>query len=168
MVEGRTALRSHFQQEGPCGLALSEDAEGVGVNRAHPVAVLEVPGCPAGRVDLGDLPLQESRLHGHGGKEGVDGGGVLDVPEQLAAPRAGHVVPDEWGAGEQWSGAPPLLRDGHGRPVPAGQEGQGPVVRAMRPLPAMGRVTSGTLRGASPAGRPWGPRRPTFRPGPSG
>ena len=68
----------------------------------------------------------------------MDGCGVLDVPEQLAAPRARHVVPDERGAGEQWSGAPPLLRDGDRGAVPAGQERQGPVGEGHAPAPCDG------------------------------
>ena len=40
--------------------------------------------------------------------------------------------------GKQGSGAPPLLCDGHGRAVPAGQEGQGPVGEGHAPAPGDG------------------------------
>ena len=51
----------------------------------------EVPRRAPGRVDLGQLPPQGVGLPGQGGDEGVDGPGVLDVSEQLAAPAAQHV-----------------------------------------------------------------------------
>ena len=82
MVEGRAALP--LQEEGPFGPALAQDAEGVGVDGAHPVVVPEVAGRPAGRIELDDLPAQQGGLRGERGQEAVDGGGVLDVPEELA------------------------------------------------------------------------------------
>ena len=87
----------------------------------------EVAGGPAGRVELDDLPSQVGRLAGHGGEEGVDGGGVLDVPEKLPTPGAGDVGPDDAVAGEPGGCAPTPFRLGQGGAVPAGQEGQGAV-----------------------------------------
>ena len=84
-----------LQEEGPGRLGLAQDAEGVGVDGAAAVAVPEVPGRPPGRVELDYLPAEEARLPRQGRNEGVDGGGVLDVPEQLAAPAARHVAPVE-------------------------------------------------------------------------
>ena len=45
-----------LQEEGPCPFASAQDAVGIGMNGAQPVAVPEVAGRSAGRVELDDLP----------------------------------------------------------------------------------------------------------------
>ena len=93
MVEGLTARRSHSRRKGQVVIVLAQQAEGVGVDRAHPVLVAEVAGRPGGRVQLRHLPPQQPGLAGQGGQEGVDGLGVLHVTEQLPTPPAGDVAP---------------------------------------------------------------------------
>ena len=46
----------------------------------------EVPGSPAWRIELRDLPSQCAGLLSERGDEGVDVACVLDVPEQMPAP----------------------------------------------------------------------------------
>ena len=87
----------------------------------------EVPRRAPGRVDLGQLPPQGVGLPRQGGDEGVNGPGVLDVPEQLAAPAARHVAPVVWGFGIHGGDAPPPPRHGDGGAVPTGQERHAPV-----------------------------------------
>ena len=77
-----------------------------------------------GRVELRQLPAPGARLLGQGRYEGVDGCGVLDVPEKLAASPAGDIAPAEWGLRVCGRHAPPPLGHAHGGAVPAGQERQ--------------------------------------------
>ena len=97
------------------------------VDGAHPAVVLEVAGCPSGRVELGDLPRQEWGLHRQSGQESVDGGGVFGVPQQLPRSPAGEIAPLQGGLGVFEGDAPPSLRHADGRAVPTGQERQRPV-----------------------------------------
>ena len=76
---------------------------------------------------MSHLPAQGERLIRKGGGEGVDGTGVLDVPEQLAGSAAGHVSPGVWFFRVGGCDAPSSLRHGHGNPVSAGQGRQPPV-----------------------------------------
>ena len=122
-----------LQEEGPLGPALAQDAEGVGVDGAHPVVVPEVAGGPPERIELDDLPPQQGGLRGERGQEAVDGGGVLDVPEQLAVPSAGDVAPLE-GAIPVFEGdAPPPFRHADRGAVPAGEEGEAPIGEGQSP-----------------------------------
>ena len=77
-------------------------------------------------------------LPGQGGDEGVDGPGVLDVPEQLAAPAAGDVAPVVGGFGVHGGDAPPPPRHGDGGAVPTGQERHAPVGESESSAPVDG------------------------------
>ena len=52
---------------------------------AGAAVVAEVAGGPVGRVQLLHVPAAAAGLAVQGGDEAVDGGGVLQVPEKLAA-----------------------------------------------------------------------------------
>ena len=82
----------------------------------------EVARCPLGRVDLHDLPSQGIGLPRQGCDEGVNGVGVLDVPEQLAGPAAGQIAPLEWGVFIREGDAPSSSRHGDRGAVPAGHQ----------------------------------------------
>ena len=80
-----------------------------------------------------DLPRYErykrpqGGLRAERGQEAVDGGGVLDVPEQLPPPPAGDVAPLERALGVFEGDAPPPLRYADRRVVPAREQGESPV-----------------------------------------
>ena len=94
-----------LEEEGPDAAFVAQEAEGVGVDRARAArtggqaAVSEVPGRAVGRVELHHLPVPGAGLAGEGGDEGVDGGGVVQVPQQLAAAPAGDIAPVPVSAG---------------------------------------------------------------------
>ena len=127
-----------LQKEGPGDAVLAQHAEGVGVDGAAAVAVPEVPGGPPGRVELDYFPAGEGRLLRQGRHEGVDGGRVLDVPEQLAAPAARHAAPAEARLPHARRHAPPFLRHTHRGAVPAGQHREPPVGEGEASAPGNG------------------------------
>ena len=94
-----------LDEEGPRVVSPAEEAEGVGVDRARAAraggqaAVPEVAGRAMGRVELNHLPPTCASLAGEGGDEGVDGGGVVQVPQQLAGAPAGDIAPVPVSAG---------------------------------------------------------------------
>lgn len=102
-----------LQEEGPSDSALAQNTEGVGVNGTMPVAVSEVPGGAVGRVQLHDLPPAGTGLACQGGDEPMDGGGVLDVAEQLSAAPAGHVPPVQGFSRVARRGAPSFPGNAH-------------------------------------------------------
>ncbi|MYE31877.1 MAG: hypothetical protein F4X80_04315 [Chloroflexi bacterium] len=78
----------------------------------------------------------------------MDGVGVLDVPEQLAAPRAGDVPPVGPVAGQDMPDAPPPARRAHRRPVAAGEQRLPPAGER----PAGAAVHGDALREPQPLG----------------
>ena len=82
-----------LQEEGPYILAAPQHAKRVGVHRATGPEVPEVTRGPDGRIELRDLPPKFPGLPRQRRDEAVDGCGVLQVPQQLAAAPAGDVAP---------------------------------------------------------------------------
>ena len=116
-----------LQEEGPGDGATAQQAEGVGMDRARPSPVAEMPRRPVGRVQLdATLPAQGAGLAGQGRDEGVDGGGVVDVSQELPAPAAGDVAPVRRSAGVPGRDAPPLLSPRPPRSGPGGPAGPVP------------------------------------------
>ena len=68
----------------------------------------EVAGGPEGRIELRQFPAQGTCLPRQRRNEGVDGGGVLGVPEELADSPAGDVAPAFGSVGIDGVDAPPL------------------------------------------------------------
>ena len=132
-----------LQEEGPGHGAAPQQAEGVGVDRARTALETEVAGGPVGRVQLRHLPPQGAGLDRQRRQESVDGGGVVQVAEQLPGPAAGDVAPVEGLVLLQGRDAPPLSRRANGGAVAAGQQGQPPVGDGQPPArsPRPGRKT---------------------------
>ena len=126
MVEGRTALRSHSRKKGQRVSPLVRTPKASGLTARVP------PSCRKWREALrGGLSWaisQPSRgaCAVSAAREDVDGGGVLNVPEQLAAPPAGEVAPLEGGVRVLQGDAPPPLRHADGGAVPAGPGASAP------------------------------------------
>ena len=92
--DGSDGAALPLQEKGPHGIAPPQDAECVWLDGVEFPPVAEVAGGPARRVELDGLhPV--ARTAGRRGDEGVDGLGVLDVAEALAAARSGDVAPGE-------------------------------------------------------------------------
>ena len=80
-----------------------------------------------GRVELHHLPVPGASLAGEGGDEGVDGGGVVQVPQQLAGAPAGDGSPVPVFAGIQGRGAPAPSGRSYRCAVAASDDGQAAV-----------------------------------------
>ena len=114
------------------------------------MTVREISRRPVGRIELRELPAQGVRLPGHGRDEGVHGGGVRDVAEELAAARAGDVAPGQGVCHIAGRGAPALPGGAHGGAVPPGQQRQSPVGQDQATL---GGGTAGRQTNAFKAGQ---------------
>ncbi len=129
---GRHRNRPHrpplpLQEEGRHLPLASQHAEGVGPHRVEAVVVPEEAGRPPGRVELYHLAALATRLIRQHGQEPVNGLGVFQVAQQLAAAGAADVAPGHRGLRLDRRGAPALPGQSHGGPVPAGQRRQPPV-----------------------------------------
>ena len=160
----------------PGGVALPEDAEGVGADGAHSVLGGGNSGRPGGAGPA--APTSHPSCAAwvvHGGQERMDGGGVLQVAEQLAGLSAGDVGPVEGFAGEQGNGAPAAPwtcspRCGRGGPAWSVPGRSGPAARS--PLRAGLREVQGLQEAVTTWEARWGEtpispaRSPNGNPGP--
>ena len=87
----------------------------------------EKAGRPPGRVKVHGFPTLRPGLVGQHRQEPVDGLGVLQVAQQLAAAGAVDVAPGQRDFRLDRRGAPALSGQPHGGPVAAGQHRQPPV-----------------------------------------
>ena len=126
-----------FEEERQRPAVLAQDAERVGPYRVEPSAMPEEPRGAVGRVELRHLATCRAGLSRKRRGETVDGLGVLDVPEQLAAPCAGDVAPCERSAGVDGGRAPPPAGGSHGHAVPACEQRQPPVGEGEAPASPM-------------------------------
>ena len=97
----------------------------------------EEAGGPPGRVELGYLPTLRPGLICQHRQEPVDGLGVLQVAQQLAAAGAVDVAPGQRDFRLHRRGAPALPGQPHGGPVAAGQRRQ-PLIRKGQAAAALG------------------------------
>ena len=96
-------------------------------------------GGPPGRVELYHLAALATRLIRQHRQEPVDGLGVLQVAQQLAAAGAVDVSPGHRDFRLDRRGAPALSGQPHGGPVPVGQHRQPPVGKGQAAYALVGR-----------------------------
>ena len=116
-----------LQEEGLLLAVPFQQTEGVGAHRVKAVVVGEEPGGPPCRVELYHLAALATRLIRQHRQEPVDGLGVLQVAQQLAAAGAVDVAPGQRRFRLHRGGAPALPGQPHGGPIQAGQHRQPPI-----------------------------------------